>query len=214
MYRFNILTLFIAVLLLFSCSSINKDDLLAEFNNYQYTIVNGEYRTTVNHVVPEVFQYISEDDYVFNKIRKLEETKDYTLRLGSFSNVNIIEMEKIEGIQYAIIQFSQERIRDYKDNDEIDSENQQYRRNSEKEIFGIAFGVDNVEYDSENDRFIFNIVNNVLAKFVKTSQNWKFVNVADAGMINLNNIFPEELLEKVPEDENYKRLKENKNWKK
>lgn len=214
MNTIRILLYIIISLALFSCSSINKDDLLAEFNNYQNTIVTGEYRTTINYVVPEVFQYISEDEFVFNMIRKLEETKDYTLSLGSFSNVNIVEIEEIEGIQYAIIQFSQERIQDYKDNDEIDSENRQYRRKSEKEIFGIALGEDNVEYDSANDRFIFNIANNVLAQFDKTSLSWKFVNVADASMINLNNIFPEELLEKVPEDENYKRLKENKNWKK
>ena len=206
MNTIRILLYIVISLAFFSCSSINKDDLLAEFNNYQNTIVNGEYRTTVNHVVPKVFQYISEDDYVFNKIRKLEETKDYTLSLGSFSNVNIIEMMEIEGTQFAIIQFYQERIQDYKDNDEIDSENRQYQRKSEKEIFGIAFGEDNVEYDSANDRFIFNIVNNVLAKFDKTSQSWKFVNVADASMLNLNSIFPEKILNKIPVDDTYKRL--------
>lgn len=206
MNTIRILLYIVISLAFFSCSSINKDDLLAEFNNYQNTIVNGEYRTTVNHVMPKVFQYISEDDYVFNKIRKLEETKDYTLSLGSFSNVNIIEMMEIEGTQYAIIQFYQERIQDYKVNDEIDSENRQYQRKSEKEIFGIAFGEDNVEYDSANDRFIFNIVNNVLAKFDKTSQSWKFVNVADASMLNLNSIFPEKILNKIPVDDTYKRL--------
>jgi hypothetical protein len=206
MNTIRILLYIVISLAFFSCSSINNDDLLAEFNNYQNTIVNGEYRTTVNHVMPKVFQYISEDDYVFNKIRKLEETKDYTLSLGSFSNVNIIEMMEIEGTQYAIIQFYQERIQDYKDNDEIDSENRQYQRKSEKEIFGIAFGEDNVEYDSANDRFIFNIVNNVLAKFDKTSQSWKFVNVADASMLNLNSIFPEKILNKIPVDDTYKRL--------
>lgn len=206
MNTIRILLYMVISLALFSCSSINKDDLLAEFNNYQNTIVNGEYRTTINYVVPEEFQYISEDDYVFNKIRKLEETKDYTLSLGSFSNVNIVEMEEVEGIQYAIIQFSQERIQDYKDNDEIDSENRQYRRKSEKEIFGIAFGEDNVEYDSANDRFIFNIVNTVLAKYDKTSQSWKFVNVADTDMNVMNELFPEEVLNKIQVNDNYKRL--------
>lgn len=205
----NRILLYIVIsLAFFSCSSINKDDLLAEFNNYQNTIVNGEYRTTVNHVVPNVFQYISEDDYVFKMVRKLEETKDYKLSLGSYSNISVSDIEEIDGVQYAIIRFNQKRIRDYKENDELDEDRLNSRRQVDKKMFGIAFGQDNIEYDSVEDRFIFKIENVVIAQLEADSKKWKFINVTDAGMNVINNIFPEELLTKIPENTTYKIIKE------
>ncbi len=75
----------------------------------------------------------------------------------------------------------------------------------------MALGNDNVEYDSANDRLIFKVENRVIAKYDDNSKNWKFVNFANAGMNVMNELFPEELLEKVSVDATYKRLKENNN---
>lgn len=211
MKTYRILAYILFSFALLSCSSLDTKDLITEFKSYQNTIISRVYRTTVNYVIPEVFEYMSEDDYVFKMIRKLEETKDYKLSLGSYSSISVSDIEEIEGVQYAIIKFMQERIQDNKKNDELDENMLNSRREVEKEAYGMALGKDNVEYDSANDRLIFKIENRVIAKYDDNSKNWKFINLADAGMYVMNELFPEELLEKVPEDANYKRLKENKN---
>ncbi len=128
-----ILTYILFSFALISCSLLDTKDLITEFNSYQNSIVSGEYRTTVKYVIPEVFEYMSEDDYVFKMIRKLEETKNYKLSLGSYSNLSISDIEEIDGVQYAIIQFMQERIQDNKKNDELDEDRLNSRREVEKE---------------------------------------------------------------------------------
>ena len=157
MKTYRILAYILFSFALLSCSSLDTKDLITEFKSYQNTIISGEYRTTVNYVIPEVFEYMSEDDYVFKMIRKLEETKDYKLSLGSYSNISVSDIEEIEGVQYAIIKFMQERIQDNKKNDELDENMLNSRREVEKEAYGMALGKDNVEYDSANDRLIFKI---------------------------------------------------------
>jgi hypothetical protein len=196
MNRIIAISVFFLILPLVSISQDMKQDLVNTQKEYVEVVRQKDHSKTLDYIYPGLFDIIPRDKMLM-ALESVYADTTVVITMDDFSLGNTSDFLELDGINYALVEYSFVMKMMISRDPEYDEEEDRESMEFTNEMLKMSYGEDNVNYISDERLFTINVSNEMYAILDPQFQGWKFLDKKEKMMPILEKILPKKVIKKL-----------------